>query len=750
MIDRNTSSYGWPLPGRSSRGQAQRPLGDDVALDLVGAAVDRRRGREHQRGAEAAAVDTVGRREHAVGAEDVDAELRRADFTMRVCASLPRLAIAWPPPVLASALARCAFHWPSFVFGVQLARVAGARADRSCDPASPASAATSAKPTMRLPPGLRIASRRHRRGVRACRPSVPAPGSPRATPPAPMPERSKNSVVCVTAHPLPAPPMMSASCAHRVVEEDLVEDRVAGHLPQRPDRHARLVELEREPRDALVLRHREVGAGEQHPVVALARHAAPHLLAVDDPAVAVAFGARGEPARSEPAPGSLNSWHQLTWPARIGGTRRAICSGVPCVRIVGAAMSKPRPPGGRSAPNSRERGAHGVARGAVQAAPALLRGEVRRGPARVGDDAPPLVDRQLRIPVLLEPGEDLGPQLVVRRGHGRYGVASNVSLFVVLPDASRVRIDAPFEHDGDRERRELAVALERLVREQRHRLGRHREERGRDARGRGRIAASGPSSRARSRAPRRSPTPPDPGRPSACPARTAPRPRARAWQSGSVSSYTRVVGTMKPSNPPGIAFADGSVRQFVLLAALPSKPSVFSAFSVLTHSDVSPTTRNICAPCEIAACTCGVTSGVPERHRGRDEAESRLLEHRLADNLQLRGGGNVDVHDRDLLQAVVLRDLHRRGEDDERVGQDVRVRREQHARVGAGLDEERDLRRLEQLDDRRRVRGVPGQDRVDLRGDHLVRAVGRAGRRQVVFALDESRPAGPRRRRGVR
>ena len=36
-----------------------------------------------------------------------------------------------------------------------------------------------------------------------------------------------------------------------VVEEHLVEDGVAGHLPQRPDGDAGLVELEREPRDAL-------------------------------------------------------------------------------------------------------------------------------------------------------------------------------------------------------------------------------------------------------------------------------------------------------------------------------------------------------------------------------------------------------------------------------------------------------------------------------------------------------------------
>ena len=42
-------------------------------------------------------------------------------------------------------------------------------------------------------------------------------------------------------------------------------------------------------------------------------------------------------ARSEPAPGSENSWHQIISPRSVGGTNRSICSGVPCSRIVGAA-----------------------------------------------------------------------------------------------------------------------------------------------------------------------------------------------------------------------------------------------------------------------------------------------------------------------------------------------------------------------------------------------------------------------------
>ena len=49
------------------------------------------------------------------------------------------------------------------------------------------------------------------------------------------------------------------------------------------------------------------------------------------------------PARSDPAPGSLNSWHQISSPVHSGRSQRCFCSGVPCARIVGAAMPSPMP-----------------------------------------------------------------------------------------------------------------------------------------------------------------------------------------------------------------------------------------------------------------------------------------------------------------------------------------------------------------------------------------------------------------------
>ena len=136
-----------------------------------------------------------------------------------------------------------------------------------------------------------------------------------------MPVRSKCSVVCVTAQPLPSPPIEVGVVAHGFVDEHLVEHRLAGHLAQRPDRDAGLVEREREPRDARVLRYVEVGAGEQHPVVGLAcaccSTPSGPLMIQRSPSRSARVVS---PARSEPAPGSLNSWHQPSCPSRIGGT----------------------------------------------------------------------------------------------------------------------------------------------------------------------------------------------------------------------------------------------------------------------------------------------------------------------------------------------------------------------------------------------------------------------------------------------
>ena len=48
-------------------------------------------------------------------------------------------------------------------------------------------------------------------------------------------------------------------------------------------------------------------------------------------------------ARSDPPEGSENNWHQISSPRSAGGAKRARCSGVPQVQIVGIAIARPMP-----------------------------------------------------------------------------------------------------------------------------------------------------------------------------------------------------------------------------------------------------------------------------------------------------------------------------------------------------------------------------------------------------------------------
>ena len=44
-------------------------------------------------------------------------------------------------------------------------------------------------------------------------------------------------------------------------------------------------------------------------------------------------------ARSEPAPGSLNSWHHRISPRIVGPIQRSCCSAVPCAMSVGSTQA---------------------------------------------------------------------------------------------------------------------------------------------------------------------------------------------------------------------------------------------------------------------------------------------------------------------------------------------------------------------------------------------------------------------------
>ena len=77
-----------------------------------------------------------------------------------------------------------------------------------------------------------------------------------------------------------------------VGQEHLVERCVIVHLPDRADLDARLVHVEQEVGHPGVLRCIPVGTGDEDRHVGMVGRRVPHLLAVDDPLIAVAYGGR--------------------------------------------------------------------------------------------------------------------------------------------------------------------------------------------------------------------------------------------------------------------------------------------------------------------------------------------------------------------------------------------------------------------------------------------------------------------------
>ena len=121
-----------------------------------------------------------------------------------------------------------------------------------------------------------------------------------------------------------------------LVEEHLVELGVARDLHERPHLDAGRLHVDDEVGDALVLRRVGVGAGEADPPP---RRTARTTSTPSGPRAASrrrrASARVCSDARSEPASGSLNSWHQISPAVRIDGSHRCFCSSVPCASSVG-------------------------------------------------------------------------------------------------------------------------------------------------------------------------------------------------------------------------------------------------------------------------------------------------------------------------------------------------------------------------------------------------------------------------------
>src|ERR1700723_3273035 len=71
----------------------------------------------------------------------------------------------------------------------------------------------------------------------------------------------------------------------RIVKEEFVKARGAGHLAYRPARDARLIEIDQQIRNALVLGRLGFGAHQREHVRSIAALRGPGFLAIDDPMI---------------------------------------------------------------------------------------------------------------------------------------------------------------------------------------------------------------------------------------------------------------------------------------------------------------------------------------------------------------------------------------------------------------------------------------------------------------------------------
>ena len=156
----------------------------------------------------------------------------------------------------------------------------------------------------------------------------------------------------------------------------------------------------------LLLRRVGIGAREAPAPVGELRVARPHLLAVEHASRRRPRSARvRSDVRSLPAPGSLNSWHQISDASRIFGSQRAFCSSVPCASSVGPTRLTPMRPTSSGARAARQLLGDDVVLDRARAAPAVL---LAATPTPTQPAA-----RELRLP--LAPERDLLGEVVEAR-----------------------------------------------------------------------------------------------------------------------------------------------------------------------------------------------------------------------------------------------------------------------------------------------------------------------------------------------
>src|SRR5512132_109259 len=397
-------------------GQPEDALADDVLLHLVAAPVDRHRRREQRELLRHSPARSLGAHEHPVRPEDLETEiarqtrdaaheqLRRVAFGTRPA---PRRLCRLDPQTgepadlvedvqLRQPLADVRVLVATDVLGqlLEQVRLTSGHGALGAVP-SPAGGEITDAPLelLRLLPGHR---------------ATDGSAAAAAEPGALVRQRrvgDSPAAVQVTDH---------RRLTHtRVREEHLAEEGPPRHLAQRPHLDARLVHLDGEVRDALVLRRIGIGARDEHAEVGGLTSRCPDLLPVDDPFVAVALGAALEAGEVGAGAGlteqltprllPVQDRPQIALPLRVVTVRQD--------RRAGEQHAET----GRRPDRSRRPQllVHDPGELARQTLPEPLLGPGGYGPARLAQPVPPLRQRDVRVPLVGEPAAHFVPHQLV-------------------------------------------------------------------------------------------------------------------------------------------------------------------------------------------------------------------------------------------------------------------------------------------------------------------------------------------------
>ena len=304
-------------PGFGVSGLAQDPLGHDVALDLAGA---------------------PGDGEATGGQEAVDPPAARCPRAPPPSAPARAMPISWT---------RCSCSAPSSLRTLASGPGSVPESDRSV--------ARCPMQAQRLGLGQEGPDRQRRPGRRRPRPSLARRRSTGSTPvpkvdPVDIDTRSLARVVRAMAQPPPGAPMTQSSGTKTSVRKTSLNMAAPVSSRQRADLDPLGAHVEHEVGDALVLGDRRVGPGQADAPVGTSGPSTSTPSGRSAPTRRPP-GRPGWPelARSDPAPGSLNSWHHHIRPRSVGPTHRSCCSGEPWAMRVGSAQA-PTPMWGRWSP----------------------------------------------------------------------------------------------------------------------------------------------------------------------------------------------------------------------------------------------------------------------------------------------------------------------------------------------------------------------------------------------------------------